>query len=660
MNEVQARLDELREVIRHHEYQYYVLDDPRITDQEFDKLMQELADLEGLYPELVTADSPSQRVGGEARAGLATVVHRNPLLSLDNAFSWEDLQAFDRRAGKAGTSSSYMAELKIDGVSIALVYDQGLLVSAATRGDGLLGEDVTLNVRTIKTIPLRLHSALPRLEVRGEIFMPKVEFARLNREREEQGERVFANPRNAAAGSLRQLNPRITASRALSAYIYDIIHIEGKELDTQGQALSFLQDLGMPINQAARVCSTIDDVYAYCRQYEEERHSLPYEIDGVVVKLNPFGPRQELGQTAKSPRWAIAYKFLAEEKETIIKGCELNVGRTGIIAPTALLVPVSLAGTTVSRASLHNFDLVRDKDIRIGDTVLVHKAGDIIPEVIRPVVEKRSGAEEIIDPPAHCPSCGSKAVRPEGEVAYRCENLNCPARLIESLVFFASRDAMDIDGMGPALVEQLVSHQLVANIADLYDLDQDTIAGLERKGAKSAANLIQAIENSKSRPLHRLITALGIRHIGLKTARTLTAVITDMEQFKSITAEQLVCIPEIGAKMAESVVSFFGEPHNLIMLERLAAAGVNMKETQPIPASGGLAGLNFVLTGTMATMSRGEASEKIMAHGGKTSSSVSKNTDYVVAGSEPGSKYDKALQLGIKILSEEEFLAMLG
>lgn len=660
MNEVQARLDELREVIRHHEYQYYVLDDPRITDQEFDKLMRELVDLEGLYPELVTPDSPSQRVGGEARAGLSAVVHRNPLLSLDNAFSWDDLQAFDRRISKAGTSPSYMAELKIDGVSIALVYDQGVLVSAATRGDGLVGEDVTLNVRTIKTIPLQLRSPLPRLELRGEIFMPKSEFARLNREREEQGERVFANPRNAAAGSLRQLNPRITASRALSAYIYDIIHIEGEEIDTQAQALNFLQDQGIPVNQAARVCSTIDEVYAYCRRYEEERHSLPYEIDGVVVKLNQFGPRQDLGQTAKSPRWAIAYKFVAEEKETIIKGCELNVGRTGIIAPTALLEPVSLAGTTVSRASLHNFDLVRDKDIRIGDTVLVHKAGDIIPEVIRPVAEKRTGAEEIINPPAHCPSCGSKAVRPEGEVAYRCENLNCPARLIESLVFFASRDAMDIDGMGPALVEQLVSNQLVVNIADLYDLNQETIAGLERKGTKSAANLIQAIENSKSRPLHRLITALGIRHIGLKTARTLTAVITDMEKFKLITAEQLVGIPEIGAKMAESVVSFFGEPHNLVMLERLAAAGVNMKEMQPIAAGGGLAGLNFVLTGSMESMSRSEANEKIMSQGGKTSSSVSKNTDFVVAGSEPGSKYDKALQLGVKILSEEEFLAMLG
>ncbi|MEQ8201452.1 MAG: NAD-dependent DNA ligase LigA [Syntrophomonadaceae bacterium] len=658
MSDVKARLEELREVIRRHEYQYYVLDEPLISDQEFDQLMRELVRLEDLYPELVTPDSPSQRVGGEARAGLSTVVHRTPLLSLDNAFSLADLQAFDRRIRKT-TLPSYMAELKIDGVSIALVYDHGVLVSAATRGDGLLGEDVTPNVRTIKVIPLQLRSPLPRLEVRGEIFMPKSEFVRLNREREDKGEKVFANPRNAAAGSLRQLNPRITASRSLSAYIYDITHIEGENIDTQAQALAFMQEQGIPVNQACRLCNGIDEVSAYCRQYEEERHNLPYEIDGVVIKLNEFAPRREIGQTAKNPRWAIAYKFLAEEKETIIKGCELNVGRTGIIAPTALLEPVSLAGTTVSRASLHNFDLVRDKDIRIGDTVLVHKAGDIIPEVIRPVVEKRTGRELVIAPPVHCPSCGSRAIRPAGEVAWRCENLNCPARLIESLVFFASRDAMDIDGMGPALVEQLVANGLVNNIADLYDLDQDTIASLERMGAKSADNLKKAIENSKNRPLHRLITALGIRHIGLKTARTLTGVIKHMERFRTITATELVQIPEIGPKMAESLVSFFSEPHNLAMLERLVAVGLNMQETEAAESGGRLAGQSFVLTGTLESMSRSEASEKIMAMGGKTSSSVSRNTDYVVAGSEPGSKYDKALQLGVKILSEGEFLALL-
>lgn len=658
VSDIKARLDKLREEIRKHEYQYYVLDDPLITDQEFDRLMRELIQLEDIYPELVTPDSPSQRVGGEVRSGLTTVVHRTPLLSLDNAFSLADLQAFDRRISKF-TAASYMAELKIDGVSIALIYINGLLVSAATRGDGLLGEDVIANVRTIKTIPLQLRSPIPRLEVRGEIFMPKSEFVRLNQEREEKGEKVFANPRNASAGSLRQLNPRITASRALSAFIYDITYIEGQEINNQVETFAFLQEQGIPVNQMAQLCHGIDDVYAYCQQYEQERHSLPYEIDGVVIKLNDFAPRPVLGETAKSPRWAIAYKFLAEEKETRLWGCELNVGRTGIIAPTALLEPVSLAGTTVSRASLHNFDLIKDRDIRVGDTVLVHKAGDIIPEVIRPVTEKRTGQEEIINPPADCPSCGSKAVRPEGEVAYRCENVNCPARLIESLVFFASRDAMDIDGMGPALVEQLVAQNLVSNIADLYDLNQAVIAGLERMGPKSADNLIKAIENSKSRPLYRLITALGIRHIGLKTARILTSVLTNMEDFKNISVEELVGIGEIGPKMAESLVNFFSEAHNLAMLDRLQAAGLNMQETEAVNNNGRLGGMTFVLTGTMESMSRSEAGEKITALGGKTSSSVSKNTDFVVVGSDPGSKYDKARQLGVKILSEDEFVEMI-
>lgn len=656
--DIKAYIDELRDVIRKHEYQYYVMDDPLITDMEFDRLMRELIRLETEYPELVSPDSPTQRVGGDVRDGLATVVHRTPLLSLDNAFSFSDLESFDRRIRKTN-GVSYMAELKIDGVSIALIYENGTLISAATRGDGLLGEDVTPNVRTIKNIPLRLRTPLPRLEVRGEIFMPKSEFVRLNQEREERGERIFANPRNATAGSLRQINPSITASRALAGFIYDIIYVEGHEVNSQEGALEFLIKQGIPVNQAAKLCASIDEVYTYCQKFEEERHRLPYEIDGVVIKLNDFGLRKELGQTAKSPRWAVAYKFLAEEKETRLKGCELNVGRTGIIAPTALLEPVSLAGTTVSRASLHNFDLVQEKDIRVGDMVLVHKAGDIIPEIIRPLVEKRNGGEELILPPADCPSCGSLAIRAEGEVAYRCENLNCSARLKESLVFFASRDAMDIDGMGPALIEQLVARGVVSNIADLYGLDEEKVAGLERMGSKSAANLIKAIENSKTRPLYRLITALGIRHIGLKSARILADVMKHIDDFKNITSAELILIPEIGPKMAESLVSFFAEPHNQEMLARLEAAGVNMREEKRTAGEGKLNGKTFVLTGTMEAMSRSEAGEKIMALGGKTSSSVSKNTDYVVVGADPGSKYDKALQLGITVLNEEEFLNLI-
>jgi len=658
MEEIAARIEKLRDEIRKHEYQYYVLDDPLISDLEFDRLMQELLRLETDYPELVTPDSPSQRVGGAAREGLATVVHRIPLLSLDNAFSFDDLRAFERRAGKAG-QFDYMAELKIDGVSIALVYEDGQLVSAATRGDGMLGEDVTPNVRTIKTIPLKLRASLPRLEVRGEIFMPKAEFVRINQEREERGEKIFANPRNSTAGSLRQLNPSITASRALAGYIYDIIHLEGAQINSQAEALAFLREQGIPVNPEAALCQSMEQVFAYCQRFEEERHQLPYEIDGVVVKINPFKPREALGQTAKSPRWAIAYKFVAEEKETCLLDYELNVGRTGIIAPTAILEPVQLAGTTVSRASLHNFDLVQEKDLRVGDTVLVHKAGDIIPEIIKPLVEKRTGREKMIPPPRSCPACGSQAVRPEGEVAYRCENLNCPAKLKESLIFFASRDAMDIDGLGPALVEQLVQKGLVKNIADLYELTVESLAGLERMGEKSARNLIEAIEQSKARSLYRLVTALGVRHIGLKTAKILTEKLQRIDDFCQARVEELVQIAEIGPKMAESLVNFFAEARNLEMLQRLAAAGVNMEETEAVVAGGPLQGKTFVLTGTLQGLSRAEAEARITAQGGKPTSSVSKKTDYVVVGAEPGSKYDKALQLGVTILNEAEFMDLV-
>lgn len=658
MEEIAARIEKLRDEIRKHEYQYYVLDDPLISDLEFDRLMQDLLRLEAEHPELVTPDSPSQRVGGAAREGLATVVHRIPLLSLDNAFSFDDLRAFEKRVSKAGPFD-YMAELKIDGVSIALVYEEGQLISAATRGDGMLGEDVTPNVRTIKTIPLKLRTPLPRLEVRGEIFMPKAEFVRINQEREERGEKIFANPRNSTAGSLRQLNPSITASRALAGYIYDIIHIEGAQINSQNEALAFLREQGIPVNPEAALCQSMEEVFAYCQRFEEERHKLPYEIDGVVVKINPFKPREVLGQTAKSPRWAIAYKFVAEEKETRFLDYELNVGRTGIIAPTAILEPVQLAGTTVSRASLHNFDLVQEKDLRVGDIVLVHKAGDIIPEIIKPLVEKRTGSEKMIPPPESCPACGSQAVRPAGEVAYRCENLNCPAKLKESLIFFASRDAMDIDGLGPALVEQLVQKGLVKNIADLYGLTVESLAGLERMGDKSAHKLINAIENSKQRSLYRLVTALGIRHIGLKTAKILTEKLQRIDDFCQARMEELVQIPEIGPKMAESLVNFFAEARNLEMLQRLAAAGVNMEETETVAGGGPLQGKTFVLTGTLQGLSRAEAEAMITARGGKPTSSVSKKTDYVVVGAEPGSKYDKAMQLGVTILNEAEFMDLV-
>ncbi|NMC27985.1 MAG: NAD-dependent DNA ligase LigA, partial [Syntrophomonadaceae bacterium] len=423
--------------------------------------------------------------------------------------------------------------------------------------------------------------------------------------------------------------------------------------------LAFLREQGIPVNPEAALCRSMEEVFAYCQRFEEERHKLPYEIDGVVVKINPFKPREVLGQTAKSPRWAIAYKFVAEEKKTRFLDYELNVGRTGIIAPTAILEPVQLAGTTVSRASLHNFDLVREKDLRVGDMVLVHKAGDIIPEIIKPLVEKRTGSEKMIPPPESCPACGSQAVRPAGEVAYRCENLNCPAKLKESLIFFASRDAMDIDGLGPALVEQLVQKGLVKNIADLYGLTVESLAGLERMGDKSARNLINAIESSKQRSLYRLVTALGIRHIGLKTAKILTEKLQRIDDFCRARVEELVQIPEIGPKMAESLVNFFAEARNLEMLQRLAAAGVNMVETETVAAGGPLQGKTFVLTGTLQGLSRAEAEAMITARGGKPTSSVSKKTDYVVVGAEPGSKYDKAVQLGVTILNEAEFMDLV-
>ncbi len=659
MFDIETQIENLREEIRKHEYQYYVLDDPLVSDAEYDALMRELIRLEKAYPQLVSLDSPTQRVGGKALEALQPVRHRSPLLSLDNAFSLADLNDFDRRIKKAVDPSGYMAELKIDGLTIALIYEDGILTRAATRGDGTIGEDVTLNVRTIKSIPLKLKQPLPRLEVRGEVYLPKNEFVRLNQEREERGEKVFANPRNAAAGSLRQQDPGVTAGRTLAAFIYDITYIEGVAIETQQETLAFLLSQGFPVNQEAAYCEKIEEVYEYCQRFEERRHTLPYEIDGVVVKLNAFGPRQILGQTAKSPRWAIAYKFMAEEKETRLLDIEINVGRTGIIAPTAIMEPVSLAGTTVSRASLHNFDLIKEKDIRLGDLVLLHKAGDIIPEIIRPLTEKRSGSEQIITPPESCPVCASQAVRFDGEVALRCENINCPARLKESLIFFASRPAMDIEGMGPALVEQLVEKGLVKEIADIYSLNEAELAKIERMGSKSVQNLINAIEASKKRPLHRLLTALGIRHIGAKTARILTRELNCLDDFNQVTEEKLLNIPEVGPKMADSLLSFFAESRNRAGLERLKLAGLNMREEKDDTGELPLAGKTFVLSGAMKAMGRQEASEKIEALGGKTSGSVSKKTSYLLLGDEPGSKYDKAVQLGVTIMQEDEFLALL-
>ncbi|MGE5403545.1 MAG: NAD-dependent DNA ligase LigA, partial [Candidatus Saccharibacteria bacterium] len=569
------RIDGLREEIRKHDYHYYVLDDPLVTDKQYDELMKELRALEKDNPELITPDSPTQRVGGEPLPGFSTVTHRVPLLSLDNAFSEQDLLDFNRRVSEklVGKEQSYVCELKIDGVSIALVYDNGVLVSGATRGDGVVGEDVTANVRTIKSIPLSLKNPLPRLEVRGEVYIPKQDFVRLNQEREEKGEKTFANPRNSAAGSLRQLDPRMTATRPLRVFIYDILYVEGAEIGSQEEVLSFLAEQGFPVNPNWRKVQGGEGIYRYCQDWEHQRHDLGYETDGVVIKLNPLDAREEVGNTIKSPRWAIAFKFPAEEKETEIVDIELNVGRTGIITPTAIMTPVFIAGSTVSRASLHNFDLMQERDIRKGDKVLIHKAGDVIPEVIRPLVEKRTGQEELLMPPDQCPVCGAGVVRYDGEVAYRCDNLNCPARLKESLVFFASREAMDIEGLGPSLVEQLVDEGLVKSIVDLYRLEFDRLVELERMGKKKAENLLQALEESKKRPLSRLLNALGIRFVGGKTAKILAAQYRSIEAIASARPEELREIPEIGDKIAESVAVFFKESMNLEMLNQLQEAG---------------------------------------------------------------------------------------
>ncbi|QGT98826.1 DNA ligase (NAD(+)) [Candidatus Syntrophocurvum alkaliphilum] len=659
MSDIAARINELRQKILEYDYYYYVLDDPLIPDSEYDKLMKELVQLESVNPDLITPDSPTQRVGGKPLEGFETITHRTALLSLDNAFSLADLKDFDKRVRRVVEDIDYVAEIKIDGVSIALVYENGILQSAATRGDGSIGEDVTSNVRTIKNIPLRLQEPIPRLEIRGEIYMPKKEFVRLNKDKEEKGEKNFANPRNAAAGSLRQLDPQISAQRALAGFFYDILYIEGLNIDSQIEGLDFLKKMGLSVNPSFKRCANIEDAYEYCQDLLDKRHDLPYEIDGVVIKVNSYSPRELLGQTAKSPRWAIAYKFPAEEKETKLLDVEINVGRTGIIAPTALLEPVSLAGTTVSRASMHNFDLVKEKDIKVGDTVLVHKAGDIIPEIIKPIVEKRTGEEEEITPPEFCPACSSEAQRTEGEVAYKCENINCPARLKESLIFFASKAAMDIGGLGPAVIEQLVEAGLVKNISDLYSLKEQDLVKLERFGPKSAHNLLNAIEASKQRPLYRLITALGIKHIGAKTASILAENIQHLDEFEKVEVDELTAIPEIGEKMAESIVAFFNEPRNLDLIEKLKKAGLNIEEEKK-SQEGSLSGLTFVVTGTLSSLTRPEAIKKIEDKGGKVTGSVSKKTNYLVVGEDPGSKYDKAVKLGITILTEEGFLSLIG
>lgn len=659
MNEIQQKIESLRTFLRDCDYRYYILDDPNVSDAEYDSKMKELKELERANPQFITPDSPSQRVSGAPAREFKTVRHRSPLLSLDNTFSFPELQDFDKRVHAVELFPEYRAELKIDGLSIAVIYENGVLINAATRGDGTVGEDVTANVRTIRSIPLRLKEPVRRLEVRGEIYMPKSSFLRLNEMREEQGEKIFANPRNAAAGSLRQLDPNVTAKRDLAAFFYEIIYAEGMDFPSQNSKIDFLKKVGLPTNPESRFCHNIDEVWEARNAFCGMRHELPYDIDGVVVKLNDTAAQTELGSTSKSPRWAIAYKFPAEEKETKLLNVEINVGRTGIIAPTAVLAPVPLAGSVISRASLHNFDYIREKDLRIGDTVVLHKAGDVIPEILRALPEKRNGSERIIEIPSVCPACGGPVVRLGEEVAHRCENPDCPSRIRESLRFFASRDAMDIDGLGPAVIDLLLERKYVSSIADLYRLTILQLVGLERMGEKSARNLLKAIEESRHRDLSRLITALGIPQIGSRTAKLLCRKFRTMDSFLNATERDFEAVEEIGPVMAQSLTDFFASERSRALIRNLRELGLNMTESVPEDSDDALAGKTFVLTGALSAMTRQEAGEAIMKRGGKVSGSVSKKTSYVVAGEAAGSKYDKAVELGIPILDEAGLLALL-
>ncbi|MGC7870582.1 NAD-dependent DNA ligase LigA [Desulfosporosinus sp. SYSU MS00001] len=648
----------LREEIEAANKQYYLLDQPTMTDADYDALMRELLSLEAKHPDWVTPDSPTVRVGGEVAKEYSKVRHLEPLLSLDNAFSAEDLREFDRRVRQVTSSVDYVVELKIDGLTVALTYENSLLAVGATRGDGEVGEDITANVKTVKSIPLRLKDEVSGLSVRGEGYMPKASFARLNQEREEEGLSTFANPRNAAAGSLRQLNSKITAQRKLDYFAYQVLGANELGLHNQREVLAYLKEQGFVVNPEYRIFQTIEEVIAYCERMSSERHGFSYDIDGLVIKVNDFAVQQELGFTAKSPRWAIAYKFPAEQVETVVEDILIRVGRTGVLTPTAVLRPVLVAGSTVSRATLHNLDNIRQKDIRIGDHVLLQKAGDVIPEVVRMLPEKRTGEERIFAMPEYCPECQSPVRQEEGEVAYRCQSIICPARQREGIIHFVSRDAMAIDGLGPAVIQQLLDANLISDAADLYSLTFEELIPLERMGKKSAENLLKAIQESKTRGLGPLIFALGIRHTGEKAGKILAQRFGSMERLMQASLEELQEIPDIGPTMAENLVYFFSLESTKLFIEKLSQAGVDM--TAEITSKPQIfAGKSIVVTGSLERWDRREIEKVIEDHGGKAASSVSKKTAFVIAGEKAGSKLTKAQELGVQVLTEDEFEAML-
>jgi DNA ligase (NAD+) len=656
---VEQEIEKLRDSLRRHEHLYYVLDQPEISDAEYDVLMRRLQALEAQHPELVTPDSPTQRVGGKPREGFVKVPHSSPMLSLDNALNERELREFDRRVRDllGGQVFSYVAELKLDGLSMAAQYHDGRMHQAVTRGDGLVGEDVTENARTIRSLPLKVKSDLASFEARGETIMPRKSFEKLNAEREKQQLAPFANPRNAAAGALRALEPSVTASRRLEYFAYFLL-VDGRfYYESHWESLDALEKMGFKVNPRRTKCADLDQLLEFCREWESKRESLPYEIDGVVVKVDSVRQQQALGWTAKAPRWAIAFKFPAQQRSTTIENIEVQVGRTGTLTPVAHLAPVTVGGVTVTRATLHNEDEIARLGVEIGDQVLIERSGDVIPKVVR--VVKQGEERRPFRMPKHCPVCGGEVVREEGEAASRCINTNCPARLKESVSHFAARGVMDIDGMGDVLVDQLVSRGLVKSVADIYQLTLDQLLQLDRMGQKSAEKILKNIDASRKRPLPRVLNGLGIPFVGERTAQILAETFGSLDAIAQADEEGLQQAEEVGPKVSESIRQFFHEPRNRQLVERLRMAGLTFEHALRKKTGGALAGKTFVITGTLPNLAREEAKARIESAGGKVSGSVSKKTDYVLAGADPGSKLDKANQLGIPVIGEPDLLALL-
>ncbi len=659
METLKAKMKQLVEELNEHSRKYYVQDNPSISDYEYDMLYRKLEELEKKHPELILSYSPTQRVGDRVLSGFNKVTHDVQMQSLNDVFDFDELKEFDNRVNDAlDTDYSYVAELKIDGLSVSLEYENGIFVRGSTRGDGIVGEDITQNLKTINSIPMKLKKPV-NIEVRGEVFMPKSEFLNINMLREEEGEPLFANPRNAAAGSLRQLDSRITAKRNLDIFVFNVQKADETPYSTHSKSLEYLKELGFKINDETVVCKNADEVIEAVNSFGEKRQNLEYDIDGVVIKVDNLAQRDILGETVKAPKWAVAYKFPPEQKETKIESIDIQVGRTGVLTPAANLTPVFIAGSTVSRATLHNIDFITEKDIRVGDHVIIQKAGDIIPEIVKVLPQKRTSKEIPFSMPETCPVCGGKAVREDGVSAYRCTGLECPAQLMRNLIHFSSRDAMDIEGMGNAVVKQLMDEKLISSVSDIYKLKKEDLVVLEGFGEQSADNLISAIEKSKQNDLYKLLFGLGIRHIGLKASKVLALKFQNLDNILTASKEEFTDIDDIGEVMAESLINFFSQEQNLNELQLLKIAGVNTQSLTTIKENAEISGKIFVLTGTLESFSRSEATRLIEQNGGKVSSSVSKKTDFVVAGEEAGSKLDKANKLGVKVISEDNLKSLL-